>query len=99
MTAIKKEVLSFLKKLKKNNNREWFEVNKPDFKRIEAEGPLGSKDFEDTRENKTGWWDWKPAKKAIEVLYLEGDLMISSRKNFQKTYDLIYICNKVISHV
>ena len=56
--------------------------------RIEAEGPLGSKDFEDTRENKTGWWDWKPAKKAIEVLYLEGDLMISSRKNFQKTYDL-----------
>jgi uncharacterized protein YcaQ len=57
-------------------------------KRIEAEGPLGSKDFEDTRINKTGWWDWKPAKQAIEVLYLEGDLMISSRKNFQKTYDL-----------
>tara|TARA_B100000767_G_scaffold211550_1_gene198722 strand:+ start:155 stop:1351 length:1197 start_codon:yes stop_codon:yes gene_type:complete len=57
-------------------------------KRIETEGPLGSKDFEDTRLNKTGWWDWKPAKQAIEVLYLEGDLMISSRKNFQKTYDL-----------
>ena len=57
-------------------------------KRIEKEGPLGSKDFEDTRLNKTGWWDWKPAKQAIEMLYLEGDLMISSRKNFQKTYDL-----------
>ena len=57
-------------------------------KRIEKEGPLGSKDFEDTRLNKTGWWDWKPAKQAIELLYLEGDLMISSRKNFQKTYDL-----------
>ena len=37
MTAIKKEVLSFLKKIKKNNNREWFEVNKPEFKRIETE--------------------------------------------------------------
>ena len=37
MTAIKKEVFSFFKKLEKNNNREWFEVNKPEFKRIEAE--------------------------------------------------------------
>ena len=37
MTAIKKEVLSFIEKLEKNNNREWFEVNKPEFKRIEAE--------------------------------------------------------------
>jgi uncharacterized protein (TIGR02453 family) len=37
MTAIKKEVLSFFKKLEKNNNREWFEINKPEFKRIEAE--------------------------------------------------------------
>jgi len=32
-----KEVLSFFKKLEKNNNREWFELNKPEFKRIEAE--------------------------------------------------------------
>ena len=37
MTAIMKEVLSFFKKLEKNNNREWFELNKPEFKRIEAE--------------------------------------------------------------
>ena len=37
MTAIKKEVLSFFKKLEKNNNREWFEINKPEFKLIEAE--------------------------------------------------------------
>ncbi|MDG1058650.1 MAG: DUF2461 domain-containing protein [Flavobacteriaceae bacterium] len=37
MTDIKKEVLSFFKKLEKNNNREWFELNKPEFKRIEAE--------------------------------------------------------------
>ena len=37
MTAIKKEVLSFFKKLEKNNNRDWFELNKPEFKRIEAE--------------------------------------------------------------
>ena len=37
---------------------------------------------------RSGWWDWKPAKKAAERLYLQGDLMICSRSGFQKTYDL-----------
>lgn len=57
-------------------------------KRIADEGPLASKDLEDRRTKSNGWWDWKPAKKAVEALYLEGDLMISSRAGFQKTYDL-----------
>lgn len=57
-------------------------------KRIADEGPLGSKDLEDRRTKSNGWWDWKPAKKAVEALYLEGDLMICSRAGFQKTYDL-----------
>ena len=37
MSALSKEVLSFFKTLEKNNNRAWFEVHKPEFKRIEAE--------------------------------------------------------------
>lgn len=37
MITINKDVLSFFKKLENNNNREWFEVNKPDFKRIESD--------------------------------------------------------------
>ena len=57
-------------------------------KRIADEGPLASKDLEDRRIKSNGWWDWKPAKKAVEALYLEGELMISSRAGFQKTYDL-----------
>ena len=57
-------------------------------KRIADEGPLASKDLEDRRTKSNGWWDWKPAKKAVEALYLEGELMISSRAGFQKTYDL-----------
>lgn len=56
--------------------------------RIEKEGPLGSKDLDERRTKSTGWWDWKPAKRAVEALYLEGELMISSRAGFQKTYDL-----------
>lgn len=56
--------------------------------RIRSEGPLRSRDIKDNRENRAGWWDWKPAKKALEQLYMEGDLMVSARQGFQKTYDL-----------
>lgn len=34
---LNKEILSFLKELKKNNNREWFNTNKPRFKMIQGE--------------------------------------------------------------
>ena len=57
-------------------------------KQVADKGPLASKDLEDRRTKSNGWWDWKPAKKAIEALYLEGELMICSRAGFQKTYDL-----------
>ncbi len=56
--------------------------------RIETEGPLRARDFEDTRANNTGWWDWKPAKQALEQLFMQGELMISGRDGFQKVYDL-----------
>lgn len=35
--AINKDVFLFLKKLHKNNNRDWFNDNKPEFKRLETE--------------------------------------------------------------
>lgn len=57
--------------------------------RIRNEGPLGSKDFEKPPNSKKGtWWDWRPAKIALEMLFWRGELMISERRNFQKIYDL-----------
>lgn len=57
--------------------------------RIHSDGPLRSRDVEtNTARKSAGWWDWKPAKKALEQLYMEGDLMVSDREGFQKTYDL-----------
>ena len=56
--------------------------------RVRLEGPLRSRDFEDPRPSRAGWWDWKPAKRALEQLFIEGDLMITGRDGFQKTYDL-----------
>lgn len=58
-------------------------------KRIEKEGPLTPADFGDIENRKRGtWWDWKPAKAALEVLFWRGELMIKERRNFQRVYDL-----------
>jgi uncharacterized protein len=58
-------------------------------KRIEKEGGLSSRDFQMADKSKsTGWWDWKPAKVALELLFWQGKLMVSERRGFQKVYDL-----------
>ena len=57
--------------------------------RIREEGPLFARDFEDTRASKEGWWDWKPAKQALEQLFMEGELTSVERQGFQKRYELM----------
>jgi uncharacterized protein len=57
--------------------------------RIRTEGALQAKDFE--QENKRGpggWWQWTPSKRALEQLFIQGQLVVSHRSGFQKVYDL-----------
>jgi uncharacterized protein YcaQ len=56
-------------------------------KRIADEGPLMAKDFEHKGE-KTGEWGSKPSKRALENLFMQGELMVPYRVNFHKVYDL-----------
>lgn len=59
--------------------------------RIRLDGPLKARDFAastNTTNTKGKWWDWKPAKRALEKLFLQGDLMISARQGMEKVYDL-----------
>jgi len=56
-------------------------------KRIAVEGPLMAKDFEHTGK-KIGEWKTKPAKRALEYLFMQGDLMVPYRVKFHKVYDL-----------
>jgi uncharacterized protein YcaQ len=56
--------------------------------RIRTEGALRAADFEYHGPRRGSWWDWKPAKTALEYLFAFGDLMISKRVNFQRVYDL-----------
>jgi uncharacterized protein YcaQ len=78
---------------KMNGERNWFEISDRKLtdnimQRIKSEGPLRTRDFADTRQVNNGWWDWKPAKQALEQLFMQGELMVSSREGFQKVYDL-----------
>lgn len=56
--------------------------------RIRKEGAQRSADFEYHGPRRGSWWDWKPAKTALEYLFAFGDLMINERVNFQRVYDL-----------
>ena len=71
--------------------KHWYQPDKKMIKsvlkRIAAEGPLMAKDFEHSG-IKSGEWKSKPAKRALEYLYLQGELMIPKRVNFHKVYDL-----------
>ena len=57
-------------------------------KEVRERGPLASRDFEDTRDGRGTWWDWKPAKTALEILFAHGYLMVDRRESFQRYYDL-----------
>jgi uncharacterized protein YcaQ len=58
------------------------------YQRIQREGALRAADFEYNGPKRGSWWDWKPAKTALEYLFAKGDLMVTSRVNFQRVYDL-----------
>jgi uncharacterized protein YcaQ len=57
-------------------------------KRIRREGALKVSDFERGDHPGGAWWNWRPAKVALEYLYAFGELMIAGRVNFQRLYDL-----------
>ncbi|MBN1349362.1 YcaQ family DNA glycosylase [candidate division KSB1 bacterium] len=61
----------------------------PVLERVRQEGALSSSDFAIPDDRKRGtWWDWRPAKAALEILFWRGELMITRRRNFQRFYDL-----------
>lgn len=71
----------------------WIRENQTVMKRVRErilkEGPLSASNFEDVKgRRRAGWWDWKPAKMALEIMFWQGIFMIKERKKFQRVYDL-----------
>ncbi len=55
---------------------------------VRARGAVRAADFERTDGKSGGWWEWKTEKRALEMLFTAGELMIARRQNFQRVYDL-----------
>ena len=74
--------------------RHWFAPDKKMMRevraRIAAEGALRARDFvaDGKHKKSTAMWDWKPAKRALEQLFMQGELMTLRRDGFNKVYDL-----------
>lgn len=70
----------------------WVEKHRDDVERVRAHirenGPVRSADLGTRPRGAAGWWGWKPEKRALEMLFTAGDLMIARRENFQRVYDL-----------
>ncbi len=50
------------------------------YERIRHEGAMASADFDYQDAKRGTWWDWKPAKRALEVIFNTGELMVSARR-------------------
>jgi uncharacterized protein YcaQ len=55
--------------------REHGAARSADFARRDGAGP-------------SGWWGWKPEKRALESLFTAGEVMVARRQSFQRVYDL-----------
>lgn len=73
-------------------SRDWVEQNPEMVQRIldqvRVAGETRSAEWARTGGASTGWWDWKPEKRALEHLFYTGTLMVARRHNFQRIYAL-----------
>lgn len=83
--------------VRRGENRYYPNVNKrlanEILARVKAEGPLRVRDF-DTGSNKEkgGWWNRGPGVRALDKLFMQGDLMVCERIGMEKVYDLTERC-------
>lgn len=81
------------KRIYLKGDEHWYQKDPKQMKyvieRIRGEGALQAKDFDQQRNTRDhAWGGLKPAKMALEQLYMQGELMVSRRNNFQKVFDL-----------
>lgn len=73
-------------------SHDWVTRNRQEIDRvltaIRERGPMRSIEFEAEQPRVPGWWEWKPSKRALEMLFTAGELMIARRENFHRVYDL-----------
>jgi uncharacterized protein YcaQ len=89
-------VLPNMMSIRRGENRYYNNIDQSLMKevlaRVSAEGAIGMRGLDKKRKDGSSWWNSGPYKRAVERLYMQGDLMISSRKGMEKIYDLSERC-------
>ncbi len=72
----------------------WFEANRETVewlrRELAANGPLAASEIEHDANTRTGpWWGWSAVKRALEYLFLFGEVAIAGRTRFQRRYALV----------
>ena len=58
-------------------------------RRLEDDGPLSAGEVRDAPRGSTGpWWSWDESKVALEYLFWAGRVTTSTRRGFERVYDL-----------
>ncbi len=60
--------------------------------RVSAEGALRLRDLDKGNKDPGSWWSMEPGKRALEKLFMQGDLMVCERNGMEKVYDLAERC-------
>lgn len=66
---------------------------KPDYikavlKEVAERGPLRTSDLSEGGKSLGGWWGWGDGKRALEYLFLSGQVTASERRGFERIYDV-----------
>ncbi|UUC92045.1 MULTISPECIES: winged helix-turn-helix domain-containing protein [Comamonas] len=56
--------------------------------RVRGEGMLKTRDLKESTKGKSVWWDHGPGRRALDKLFMQGDLMIRERNGMEKLYVL-----------
>lgn len=83
--------------VRRGDNRYYTNVDKRLMKeilaRVKAEGMLRVRGLENkTNKAKGNWWNWGPGRRALDKLFMQGDLMVCERNGLEKVYDLTERC-------
>jgi uncharacterized protein len=60
--------------------------------RVKAEGAMRLRDIDKGDKGGGSWWNFGPGRRAVESLFMQGDLMICERNGMEKVYDLAERC-------
>lgn len=88
--------LPHMESVRNGEHRQYSNVDKRLMKevlaRVTEEGALRLRDLDKGAKGEGTWWNYGPGRRAVEKLFMQGDLMVCGRNGMEKVYDLAERC-------